>query len=83
MTQRYRHKPVPRVIEEIREIKRRWPRPFIELADDNTFSDSHYGRALAEAIASEDIPWFAETDISVAQDEELLRLIAKSGCRRY
>ena len=26
--------------------------------------------------------WFAESDVSVAQDEELLRLIAQSGCRQ-
>jgi radical SAM superfamily enzyme YgiQ (UPF0313 family) len=82
LTQRYRHKPVSRVVEEIREITGRWPRPFIELADDNTFADPHYGRALAEAIACEDIKWFAETDISVAQNEELLRLVAESGCRQ-
>ena len=82
LTPHYRHKPVSRVVEEIREIKRRWPRPFIELADDNTFADRRCGRMLAEALADEDIKWFAETDISVAQDEELLRLIAESGCRQ-
>ena len=35
-----------------------------------------------EALAEEDVKWFAETDISIAQDEELLRLIAQSGCRQ-
>lgn len=82
LTPRYTHKPVRRVIEEIREIKRRWPRPFIEFADDNTFADPRYGRRLVEAIAQENIRWFAETDISIAQDEELLRMIAQSGCRQ-
>ena len=82
LTPRYTHKPVERVIAEIREIKRRWRRPFIEFADDNTFADPRYGRRLVEAIAQEDVRWFAETDISVAQDEELLRLIGQSGCRQ-
>ncbi len=82
LTPRYTHKPVERVVEEIREIKRRWPRPFIEFADDNTFADPRYGRKLAEAVARENVRWFAETDISVAQDDELLRLIAQSGCRQ-
>jgi radical SAM superfamily enzyme YgiQ (UPF0313 family) len=82
LTPRYAHKPVERVVEEIREIKRRWPRPFIELADDNTFADHAYGRRLAEALGRENIKWFAETDISVAQDDQLLRLIAESGCRQ-
>jgi radical SAM superfamily enzyme YgiQ (UPF0313 family) len=82
LTPRYTHKPVERVIAEIREIKRRWPRPFIEFADDNTFADSRYGRRLVEAIAGENVKWFAETDISIAQDDALLRLISQSGCRQ-
>jgi radical SAM superfamily enzyme YgiQ (UPF0313 family) len=82
LTPCYTHKPVERVVAEIQEIKRRWPNPFIELADDNTFADRRYGRRLAEALGRENIKWFAETDISVAQDEELLRLIAQSGCRQ-
>ena len=82
LTPRYVHKPVARVIEEIREIKRRWRNPFIEIADDNTFADRQYGRRLAEAVAKEDVKWFAETDLSVAQDDELLSLMAQSGCRQ-
>jgi radical SAM superfamily enzyme YgiQ (UPF0313 family) len=82
LTPRYTHKPVERVMAEIREIKSRWPRPFIEFADDNTFADARYGRKLVEALGNENVKWFAETDISVAQDEELLRLIAQSGCRQ-
>ncbi len=78
----YGHKPVDRVINEIREIKSRWPHPFIECADDNTFADSRYGRRLAEALAREHVKWFAETDISIAQNEELLRLLSDSGCRQ-
>ena len=82
LTSFYTHKPVDRVVQEIREIKHRWPSPFIEFADDNTFADPHYGRRLAEAVGGENVKWFAESDISVAQDEELLWLIAQSGCRQ-
>jgi radical SAM superfamily enzyme YgiQ (UPF0313 family) len=82
LTPRYTHKPVERVPEEIRAIKQRWPYPFIEFADDNTFADPRYGRQLAEALGCENVKWFAETDISVAQDDELLRLMAGSGCRQ-
>jgi radical SAM superfamily enzyme YgiQ (UPF0313 family) len=82
LTPRYFHKPVERVMDEIHEIKRRWPHPFIEFADDNTFADVRYGRKLLEALGKEDVKWFAETDISVAQDDDLLRLMAQSGCRQ-
>jgi radical SAM superfamily enzyme YgiQ (UPF0313 family) len=82
LTPLYRHKPADRVVREIREIKRLWPHPFIELADDNTFSNRGKGRELAEAIGAENVKWFAETDISIAQDDELLHLISESGCRQ-
>ncbi len=82
LTPRYSHKPVKRVIEELCEIKRQWAHPFIEFADDNTFADPRYGRHLVEAIGRECVKWFAETDLSVAQNEELLRRMAQSGCRQ-
>jgi radical SAM superfamily enzyme YgiQ (UPF0313 family) len=67
---------------EIREIKRIWPRPFIEFADDNSFVDRpHYKRLLRELI-HEDLRWFTEADINVAQDEELLGLMRDSGCQQ-
>jgi radical SAM superfamily enzyme YgiQ (UPF0313 family) len=82
LSPRYTHKPIARVVDEIRQIKARWPHPFIELADDNSFADRRYGRQLAEAVSQENVKWFAETDISVAHDNELLRLLAESGCRQ-
>jgi len=82
LTSRYKQKPVPRVIAEIEAIKAIWTgEPFIELADDNTFVNKHYGRQLAEALGGLGLQWFTETDISVAEDHELLRLLKEAGCR--
>lgn len=82
LTDRYKQKPVPKVIAEIKAIKEIWPEdPFIELADDNTFVNKHYGRELAEAMGGLGIHWFTETDISVAEDVELLHLLKEAGCR--
>jgi len=76
----YKVKPVERVVEEIRTIKQRWPHPFIEFADDNTFVQKKRGWELCEALIPERVRWFTETDISVAEDPELLGLMAASGC---
>jgi radical SAM superfamily enzyme YgiQ (UPF0313 family) len=76
----YKVKPVDKVIAEIREIKRIWPRPFVEFADDNTFVNKKHSKALMRALARENVPWFTETDISVAEDLELLALMRDSGC---
>lgn len=80
LTSLYKLKPVERVLAEIHEIKRLWPRPFIEFADDNTFVHRRHSKELLRALVDEDIRWFTETDISVADDPELLALLRESGC---
>lgn len=77
---KYKLKPVPRVTEELRRIKAIWPHPFIELADDNTFVNKRHSKELLRAFQEEDLRWFTETDISLADDEELLQLLRPSGC---
>lgn len=82
LTPRYKVKPVGKVIAEIREIKKIWPHPFIELADDNSFVHrEHYKRLLRE-LAKENVRWFTEADVRVAADDELLALIRDSGCQQ-
>ena len=82
LTPGYKLKPVEKVIAEIRAIKRIWPRPFIEFADDNSFVHrAHYKRLLRE-LAKEKVRWFTEADIAVAQDGELLGLMRDSGCQQ-
>ncbi len=78
----YKLKPVDAVRAEIREIKKLWKRPFIELADDNTFVNKRWSKELVRAIAEENVHWFTETDVSVAEDPELLDRLADSGCRQ-
>lgn len=80
LSPRFKVKPVERVMAEIRRIKAIWPSPFIELADDNTFANPAHGRRLMRALAREDVRWFTETDISVADDPDLLGLIRDAGC---
>ena len=77
---KYRVKPVDLVIDEVQRIKELWPKPFIEFADDNTFVSKSHSKQLMRAFAKEDVRWFTETDISVAQDEELLSMMRDSGC---
>lgn len=78
----YRKRKVADVIRDIHEIKAFRRRPFIELADDNTFVDKRWGRELCEALIPERIKWFTETDISVAEDDQLLRLLCQARCRQ-
>lgn len=78
----YRKRPIADVIRDIRAIKQLRRRPFIELADDNTFVDHRWSRQLCEALIPEQIKWFTETDISVADDSQLLNLLRQARCRQ-
>lgn len=80
LTPRYKLKPVGKVVAEIRAIKDIWAEPFIELADDNTFVNKLHSRELVRAVAEEHVSWFTETDVSVADDPELLAMMAEAGC---
>lgn len=80
LTPRYKVKPVTKVIDEVRAVKALWPRPYIEFADDNSFVNKRHSRELAEAMAGEGVRWFTETDISVADDPELLQMLHEAGC---
>jgi len=76
----YKVKPVERIIAEIQTIKSLWKRPFIEFADDNTFVNKTHGKQMVRALAREEVRWFTETDLSVADDLELLDMMKDSGC---
>ncbi len=76
----YKIKPLAQVRRELEAILNIWPEPYIELADDNTFVSKKWARELARLFAEYRIRWFTETDLSVADDDELLELLALSGC---
>ncbi len=82
LTPRYKLKPVEKVIAEIRAIKAIWPRPFIEFADDNSFVHKEHYKHLMRELAKEDIRWFTESDLAVADDPELLALMRDAGCEQ-
>ena len=82
LTPHYKVKPVEKVIAEIREIKNIWPKPFIEFADDNSFVHREHYKQLLRELAKENVRWFTEADIGVAQDDELLGLMRDSGCQQ-
>ncbi|MDP6084260.1 MAG: radical SAM protein [Verrucomicrobiota bacterium] len=82
ITSALQQKPLDCVIEEIKAAVSVTEQPFLELADDNTFINKKWGREFLQAIAPLGLNWFTETDVSVADDDELLDLLAESGCRQ-
>ena len=78
----YRKRAVADVIRDIQAIRRLNKRPFIEFADDNTFVDHAWGKELCRQLIPLGVKWFTETDISVADDLELLQLMRRARCRQ-
>jgi len=76
----YKKKPIKLIKKDLDKIFEIWDQPFIELADDNTFVDKKWSKKLLKLIANYKMKWFTETDISIAYDDELLALLAKSNC---
>ena len=76
----YKKKPIELIEKELNKIFEVWNRPFIELADDNTFIDKAWSKQLLNLFSNYKMKWFTETDISVAYDDELLESLAKSNC---
>jgi radical SAM superfamily enzyme YgiQ (UPF0313 family) len=79
---RYRIKPVEQVITEIDAILDVWRDPFIEFADDNTFVHKKWSKEFLRELRKRDVRWFTETDVSAADDLELVDLMADSGCQQ-
>lgn len=82
ITSSYQQKPVDLVMKELRAVMEVAESPFLEFADDNTFVNRKWGKALLREMAPLGLHWFTETDISVAEDPELLDLMAEAGCRQ-
>lgn len=82
LTPRYKLKPVGKVMQEIHEIKKIWARPFIEFADDNSFVHRGHYKQLLRQLEGEQVRWFTETDVRVAEDDDLLGLMRDSGCQQ-
>ena len=78
----YRKKPIELVQRDLDAISKIWPHPFVELADDNTFVDHRWGKDLVRALTPYKLKWFTESDITLADDPELMELLAASGCRQ-
>ena len=76
----YKKKPILQIEKELNKIFEVWDRPFIELADDNTFVDKKWSKELLQLFGKYKMKWFTETDVSVAYDDELLNLLAKANC---
>jgi radical SAM superfamily enzyme YgiQ (UPF0313 family) len=85
--ERYRYRPVQEVVREIREQMTWNPNYFGALKDGFVFLDNNLGgspkylRELCEALIPLKKTWGCALTFNVLKDAELVRLMARAGCR--
>jgi radical SAM superfamily enzyme YgiQ (UPF0313 family) len=73
----YAHRPVEEVVAELRTFEGRVAL-FIDLSP---VEDVHYAKALYRAMIPLGMRWVGLSTTRIAEDEELLKLAARSGCK--
>ena len=81
VSQFYRHqiwsKPIADVLDEVQAAGRR----NVFFVDDNIVSDVERAKRLFTALRPAGIQWISQGSINMADDPQLLHLMAQSGCR--
>ncbi len=74
--ERYRLRPIPDVVEEIKSL----PHRLIMFNDDNVLGNLSYSKELFKALIPLKKKWVGETSLSGLRDSDNIKLLAKSGC---
>jgi radical SAM superfamily enzyme YgiQ (UPF0313 family) len=74
----YRTRPIAEVEKEIKALHR--APAYIFFVDDNIVGDIRYARELFSMLSHYRLRWVSQCPISVAQNEKVVRLMAKAGC---
>ena len=77
----YRRKDNSDILKEIDIIRKMFPDALILFADDNFLVHRKECKNLLKEMTDLDIRWLAQTDVSIAKDDELLKLMVLSGCQ--
>lgn len=76
----FRTKPAARIEAELDAIRAIDARPFIELADDNTFARGGPHDDVLDVFAASGARWFTEADWRLGENPAVLNRLASSGC---
>ncbi|MGY8639739.1 MAG: radical SAM protein [Verrucomicrobiales bacterium] len=77
----FKMKPIANVVSEIERISGLYGENFVEFADDNTFANRKHSIKLLDALANTNVRFFAESDLSIADDPEPLWRMRDAGCQ--
>lgn len=73
----YRCRPVEEILKEIETMNYK---KLIFFVDDNIVGNPKFAKELFRALVSYKLKWAAQASVTIARDDELLKLAAASGC---
>jgi len=73
----YRCRPVEEILKEIETLNRK---KLIVFVDDNIAGNPRFAKELFRALIPYKLKWIAQASVTIARDDELLKLAAASGC---
>jgi radical SAM superfamily enzyme YgiQ (UPF0313 family) len=76
----FREKPIANIDRELDAIRKIDTKPWLELADDNTFVGSRQTSELFEALSVANTRYFTEADWRIGEQPDVLSGLANSGC---
>ncbi len=76
----YRFRPVEQVTAEVQHLKDKFNAKFVAFVDDNIVGNKKYAKELFRALIPLNIKWGSQGSLTMAKDDELLKLAQKSGC---
>mgnify|MGYP002622880333 CR=1 FL=1 len=76
----FREKPIERIRAELAAMNSITPRPWLELADDNTFAGERDTSELFAALQESGARYFTEADWRIGERPDVLASLADSGC---
>jgi radical SAM superfamily enzyme YgiQ (UPF0313 family) len=74
---KYVPRPIPDIVAEIKQSKNK----FVFFIDDNLSASRDHLMSLCKAITPLKIKWTSQVSLAVAKDDELLKVMKKSGCQ--
>lgn len=73
----YRCRPLEEILREIETLSKK---SFMVFLDDNIVGNPKFAKELFRALIPYKIKWVAQASVTIARDDELLKLAADSGC---
>jgi radical SAM superfamily enzyme YgiQ (UPF0313 family) len=73
----YRCRPLEEILKEIETLPEKKPIAFV---DDNIVGNPKFAKELFRALIPYKIRWVAQASVTIARDDELIKLAAASGC---